>query len=127
MYHIFLIHFSVDGHLGCFHVLAIVNSALDELHINILQFWRSEVRSGSRRAKLQVLAGLVPPRGSSEDSCCLALPGFCQPPTFLGSWPLPPSMRPVMNSLVFLALQHTDIDALNLPFQRPMIMLDLCR
>ena len=27
MYHNFLIHSSVDGHLGCFHVLAIVNSA----------------------------------------------------------------------------------------------------
>ena len=26
-YHIFLIHSSVDGQLGCFHVLAIVNSA----------------------------------------------------------------------------------------------------
>ena len=27
MYHNFLIHSSVDGHLGCFHALAIVNSA----------------------------------------------------------------------------------------------------
>ena len=27
MYHSFLIHSSVDGHLGCFHVLAIINSA----------------------------------------------------------------------------------------------------
>ena len=27
MYHDFFIHSSVDGHLGCFHVLTIVNSA----------------------------------------------------------------------------------------------------
>ena len=27
MYHSFLIHSSADGHLGCFHVLSIINSA----------------------------------------------------------------------------------------------------
>ena len=27
MYYSFLIHSSADGHLGCFHVLAIINSA----------------------------------------------------------------------------------------------------
>ena len=27
MYHSFFIHLSADGHLGCFHVLAIINSA----------------------------------------------------------------------------------------------------
>ena len=27
MYHIFFIHSPVDGHLGCFHALAVVSSA----------------------------------------------------------------------------------------------------
>ena len=27
IYHVFFIHSSIDGHLGCFHVLATVNSA----------------------------------------------------------------------------------------------------
>ena len=27
MYHSFLIHSSADGHLGCFHVLAVIKSA----------------------------------------------------------------------------------------------------
>ena len=36
MSHIFFIHSSVDGHLGCFHVLVIVNSAAmdTEMHIS---------------------------------------------------------------------------------------------
>ena len=38
MYHNFLIHLPVSGHLGCFHVLATVNSAAvnDEIHVSLL-------------------------------------------------------------------------------------------
>ena len=35
MYHSFLIHLSVDGHLGCFHVLAIINSAVMNIGVHV--------------------------------------------------------------------------------------------
>ncbi|CAM9320996.1 unnamed protein product [Rangifer tarandus platyrhynchus] len=35
MYHSFLIHSSADGHLGCFHVLAIINSAAMSIGVHM--------------------------------------------------------------------------------------------
>ena len=50
MYHIFFIHSSVNGHLGCFYVLAIVNSAAVNIRVRasslIMVFSRYMPRSG---------------------------------------------------------------------------------
>ena len=53
MYHNFFIHSFVDGHLGCFYVLAIVNSAA----VNI---------EGTLFSSTLVFSGYVPGSGIAE-------------------------------------------------------------
>ena len=43
-YHIFFIHSSVHGHLGCFHILAIINCVA--LHIGVQVSFQTKVCSG---------------------------------------------------------------------------------
>ena len=50
IYYIFFIHSSVDGHLGCFHVLAIVNSAAMNVGVHV-------------SFQIRVLSGYMPRSG----------------------------------------------------------------
>ena len=62
MYHIFFIHSSVDGHLGCFRVLVIVNSAAMNTGVHM-------------SFRIAVFSGYMPSSGISG-SCGRCIPIF---------------------------------------------------
>ena len=55
MCHIFFIHSSVEGHVGCFHVLAVVNSAAVNIGVHV-----------SFRIRAFVFFGYTPRSGIAE-------------------------------------------------------------
>ena len=55
VHHFFFINSSTDGHLSCFHILAIVNNAA--MNIGILMFFQISVLSSFRNIPRSVIAG----------------------------------------------------------------------
>ena len=66
MYHSFLIHSSADGHLGCFHVLPIVNSVVKNIGVHV---------------SFSILVSLVcMPRSRIAGSCGSSISSFLRNP-----------------------------------------------
>ena len=72
MYHSFFIHSSVHGHLGCFYVLAIVNSAAMNIEVHV-------------SFSILVSSGYIPTSGIGR-SYGGFIPGFCKESPYHLTW-----------------------------------------
>ena len=62
MYYSFLIHSSADGHLGCFHVLAVINSVAMNIGVHV--------------SLSDLVSSVCMPRGSVAGSCGSSISSF---------------------------------------------------
>ena len=60
MYHIFFIYSSIDGQLGCFHVLAVVSSTAVHISFQIMIFSRCTPNSGIAGSVMSDSSPLTP-------------------------------------------------------------------
>ena len=73
MYHNFLIHLSVDGHLDFFHGLAVVNSAAENIGVHV-------------SFSIMVSSGYMPSRGIAASYGGFILIFFKESPYHLSQW-----------------------------------------
>ena len=71
---------------------------LKQHKLTILQFWWSEVQSGSLWARINALAGLSSFWRVWRQIDVLAFSSFTRLPAFLGLWSFPPSSKPAVTS-----------------------------
>ena len=69
MYHSFLIHLSADGHLGCFRVLAIVNSAAMNIGVHVDTVSLRYVMVSEKKFSPSILKYQKVNYGKSEQHC----------------------------------------------------------
>ena len=90
MYHNFFIHSSVNGHLGCFHFLAIVNSATrnNEIHVSfsILVSSGNMPRSGFAGSTVVLVLVFLKSLHTIFHSGCINLHPHQQCKSVLFSW-----------------------------------------